>query len=187
VSYVIGTIIKNRCGGTDMGFFNALFGQPTPPPLPAVISILPAAAVNEIKGGRLPILNTDNIFLKKGEYCHYIDKAILLKEKTKKYYQGKRVGYSMPGLFKGDRINVGGGTVKPIEEVIIEQFKGILYITNKRIIFVAKQNGFDKMYRYLSAVIPYSNAIEFQYGSTVYCLLVPDGSLINEVIKLINT
>lgn len=170
-----------------MGFFVALFGQPTPPPLPTVTSILPVAAVNEIKGGRLPVLNTDTIFQKKDEYCHYIDKAILLKEKTKKHYKGKHVGYSVPGLFKGDRIHVGGGTVDPVEEIITEQFKGILYITNKRIIFVAKQNGFDKMYRYLSAVIPYSNAIEFQYGSTVYCLLVPDGSLANDVIKLINT
>ena len=169
-----------------MGFFDALFGQPTPPPLPTITSILPAAAVTEIQNARLPQLNTDTVFLKKGEYCHYIDKAILLKDKTKKHYQGKRMGYSVQGLFKGTRVSIGGGTGESVEEIITEQFKGILYITNKRIIFVAKQNGFDKLYRYLTAVTSYTNALELQYGSTVYCLLVPDGSLANDVIKLIN-
>ena len=43
---------------------------------PMVQSILPDAAVQEILRGRLPILNTNKIFLKSGEVCHYIDKAI---------------------------------------------------------------------------------------------------------------
>ena len=46
------------------------------PKMPMIQSILPAAAVQEILRGRLPILNTNKIFLKSGEQCHYIDKAI---------------------------------------------------------------------------------------------------------------
>lgn len=92
----------------------------------------------------------------------------------------------MPGLFKGDRVHFGGGTAEPIEEIITEQFKGILYVTNRRVIFVSKVNGFDKPYKSLSAVTPYSNGIELQYGSTTYSLLVPDGDLLNAVFKLVN-
>lgn len=169
-----------------MGFFSWLFSQPTPPSLPTVYTILPDAAKQEILNGRLPRLNTDTIFTQKGEYIHYIDKGILLKDKTKKHYQSKHSGYSMPGLFKGDRITFGNGQAEPIEEIITEQFKGILYVTNKRIIFVNKDNGFDKPYRNLSAVTPYNNGIELQYGSTTFCILIPDGSLLNEVIKLVN-
>ncbi|MDD4492969.1 MAG: hypothetical protein PHV32_01240 [Eubacteriales bacterium] len=169
-----------------MGFFSRLFSQPNPPELPKVNTILPDAATKEIKSGRLPQLKTDTIFTQNGELIHYIDKAILLKDKTKKHYKGKRMGYSMPGLFKGDRINFGGGTAEPVEEIVTEQFKGILYITNRRVIFVNKDNGFDKPYKNLSAVTPYTNGIELQYGSTTYSLLVPDGDIPNLVIKLVH-
>lgn len=92
----------------------------------------------------------------------------------------------MPGIFKGDRVYFGGGTSSPIEEIVTEQFKGILYVTNHRVIFVNKNNGFDKTFKNLSAVTPYSNAIELQFGSTTYSLLVPDGVLLNDVFKLVN-
>lgn len=45
--------------------FDALFGNKNQ--IPTVTSILPAAAKNEIMSGRLPILNTDQLFLKRGE------------------------------------------------------------------------------------------------------------------------
>ena len=168
-----------------MGLFSWLYSQPNPPQIPKVNTILPDAAVNEIKKGRLPRLKTDAIYSQKGEYIHYIDKAILLKDKTKRIYAGKRIVASFPGLFKGDRINIGGGTAEPIEEIVTEQFKGILYITNKRIIFVNKSNGFDKPFKQLSAITQYDNGIELQYGSTTYSLVVPDGDIPNLVIKMI--
>lgn len=169
-----------------MGFFSWLFSQPNPPELPKVNTILPDAAKQEIENGRLPRLQTDTIFTQKGEYIHYIDKAILLKDKTKRSYISKSMGFSGPGLFKGNRVRFGGGTAEPVEEIITEQFKGILYVSNKRVIFVNKDNGFDKPYRSLSAVTPYSNGIELQYGSTTYSLLVPDGDLLNKVFKILN-
>lgn len=45
-----------------MGFFDVLFGNKNQ--IPTVTAILPAAAKNEIMSGRLPILNTDQLFLK---------------------------------------------------------------------------------------------------------------------------
>lgn len=169
-----------------MDIFSWLFSQPSSTQLPKVNTILPDAAAQEIRNRRLPHLNTDTIFLQKLEHIHYIDKAILLKDKTKKHYKSHHTGVSMPGIFKGNRVHFGSGTTKPIEETITEQFKGILYVTNRRIIFVSKVNGFDKPLKNLSAVIPYTNGIELQYGSTTYCLLVPDGNLLNFVFKLIN-
>ena len=169
-----------------MGFFSWLFSQPTSTQLPVVSTILPSAAENEIRNGRLPHLNTDTIFTQKHEHIHYIDKAILLKDKTKKHYQSRRTGFSTPGIFNGDRIYFGGGTNTPVEEIVTEKFKGVLYITNRRAVFVSKKNGFDKPFRSLSAITPYSNGIELQYGSTTYSLIVPDGDLLNAVFKLIN-
>ena len=121
-------------------------------------SILPLAAKQEIMASRLPQLNTDRIFLKKGEVCSYIDKAILNVKVKKKIVQ--HAGHSSPGLFKGTRVNTGFS--KSNEYIETKQQKGILYITNKRVIFQASENAFDKQHRYLSSIEQYSNAVVLQ-------------------------
>ena len=145
-------------------------------------SILPIAAKNEIMASRLPQLNTNRIFLKKGEVCSYIDKAILNIHVIKK--MNRHIRHSSPGLFKGTR--VGSGITKPIEYEEVKQQKGILYITNKRIIFQASQNAFEKQHRYLTSVEPYSNVVVLQYGEKTYELIVPDGAIVSQVLNIIN-
>ncbi len=161
-----------------MGFFDALFGNKQ---MPTVTSILPPAAKQEIMAGRLPILNPDTLFPKKGEKIHFIDKAMNMEVKTTKTYQ--HMGFSTPGLFKGNRVNYGRGM--PIERQENVYHAGILYVTNQRIIFQAKANGFDKAYKYLTAYVPYSNAIELQFGNKSYTLLLSDGEVLYQVLQLI--
>lgn len=133
--------------------------------------------------GRLPILNTDKIFVKSDEQCHYIDKAIYEKKTVKKRYVRRNAGYSVPGLFKGTRINMGGGNTDVVDNVQYDTIRGILYITNKRIIFVGEQNGFDKKIDDLIAISPFSNCIELQFSKDNYKLFVPDGSVANAVLQ----
>lgn len=161
-----------------MGLLDAFFRKNR---IPEVTTILPDAAKNEIWAGRLPILNTDNIFLKSGEKIHLIDKAINLEEKTVREHV--HYGGSGPGLFKGTRYS--HGYAKPIEHTEYVQHRGILYITNKRIIFQAKEWGFDKTYRYLTAITPYSNAVELQFGNKTYQMIVHDGNTIYQALQLI--
>lgn len=162
-----------------MGLLDAIFGNKNQ--IPTVTSILPLAAKQEILAGRLPILNTDKLFLKKGEKIHFIDKAINLEIKTVKQY--RHVGHSSPGLFKGNRWNVG--MAKPIEHTELVQHRGILYVTNQRIVFQASEWGFDKTYKYLTAITPYIDACELQFGNKSYNMIVADGNLLNEVLQLI--
>ena len=150
-----------------MGFFD-LFQQPK---TPMITSILPDIAKKEIMRGRLPILNTNKIFLKNGEQCHYIDKAIYEKKTVKKRYVRRNNGYSMPGLFKGTRVHIGGGNTDVVDNVQYDTFKGILYITNKRIIFVG------------DAITPYSNGVELQFNKESVKLFVPDGSIPHAVLQ----
>lgn len=161
-----------------MGFLDAFFNKNQ---IPTVTTILPDAAKREIGAGRLPILNTDNVFLKTGEKIHLIDKAINLEEKHVK--EAVHYGHSGQGLFKGTRYNVG--RAKPVEHIEYVQHRGILYITNQRVIFQDKEWGFDKTYKYLTAITPYSNAIEFQFGNKTYQMIVNDGSTIYQALQLI--
>lgn len=163
-----------------MGLLNTLLGKTQVPSIS--VSILPEVARQAILQGKLPRLNTNNIFLKTGEYCCYIDKTILMVNKTKKIYQHK--GGSAPGIFKGTRVTWGSG--HPVEYTETQQIKGILYITNKRVILQAKTDGFEKQHRYLTAIKPYQNAVELQYGTKTYCLIVADGNLVYHVLKMLN-
>ena len=164
-----------------MGFLD-IFRQPQ---VPTVQSILPMAAINEIMSGRLPILNTDRIFLKGGEKCHYIDKAIYEKKIVKKRYVRRNNGYSMPGLFKGTRINLGGGHTDVTDNVQYQTFRGILYITNRRIIFQGEQGGFDIKIDDLIAITPYGNCVELQCSKDNYKVFVPNGGVTHKVLQLV--
>ena len=119
--------------------------------------------------------------LKKGEKIHFIDKAINLEIKTVKQYQ--HVGHSGPGLFKGNRYNVG--VARPIERTELVQHRGILYVTNQRIVFQASEWGFDKTYRYLTAITPYIDACEMQFGNKTYNMIVADGNLLYQALQLV--
>lgn len=165
-----------------MGFLDLFKPKPS---TPMITSILPDVAKQEIMCGRLPVLNTNKVFLKSGEQCHYIDKAIYEKKTVKKRYVRKNNGYSMPGLFKGTRINMGGGQTDVVDNVQYETIRGILYITNKRIIFVGESNGFDKKIDDLVALTPYANCVELQFSKDSYKLFVPDGNVTHAVLRLV--
>lgn len=164
-----------------MGLLDA-FRQPK---TPIVQTILPVAAQQEIMYGRLPILNTNKIFLKNGEKCHYVDKAIYEKKTVRKRYVRRNTGYSVPGLFKGTRVNFGGGNTDVVDNVTYDTFRGILYITNRRIIFVGEQGGFDKKISDLIAITPYSNCIELQTNKETLKIFVPNGGLAHRVLQLV--
>ena len=165
-----------------MGFLDLFNPQPTTPTVP---SVLPEAAKQQILRGQLPTLDPNNLFLKNGETCHYADRAIYEKRTVNKKRIRKNTGYSMPGLFKGTRVHLGGGNSEYVDDVKYSMIKGILYITTKRIIFVGGADGFDRKAEDLVAVTPSANCIELQFSKETLKLFVPDGSLPHIVLKLI--
>lgn len=149
------------------------------PKTPVIIPILPDLARQEILNGRLPILNTDKVFLKRGEKCHYIDKAIYEKRTVRKRYV--RRGHT----YKGKYINWNDGQTDQVDNVQYSTHRGILYLTNRRIIFVGEHEGFDERIENIIAVQPYSNCIEIQFSKAQYKIFVPDGNLVHAVLKLV--
>ena len=156
------------------------------PKTPTVQSILPDVDSQEILRGRLPILTTNKLFLKSGEHCHYVDKAIYEKKTVRKRYVRQNRGTSYRGiLFKDVRHNYGRGTTDVVDNVNYEMIRGILYITNKRIIFQGEQGGFDFRIDDLVAIQPYQNCVELQCSRENYKIFVPNGIVTHQVLQLI--
>ena len=86
-------------------------------------------------------------------------------------------------LHKGTRVHVGGGETTSVDDVSYETIKGILCVTNKRILFVSSQEGFDKKVSDLVAVTPYANCIELQFSKDIYKVFVPDGNIVFQVLN----
>ena len=167
----------------NMGLLDLFFHSPQ---VPAIQTILPAAAKQEILNGRLPILRTDKIFFKRGEMCHYIDKAIYEKRSVKKRYIRQSYGSSYKGLILKDvRHHYGGGKTDVVDNIQYDRLRGILYLTNQRIIFVGEQEGFDKRLDELVATTAWSNCIELQFQKESYRIFVPDGNVINKALHLV--
>ena len=169
-----------------MGFFDWLFGQPKPD-IPIIPSMMAQIHKDMIFQGRLPSISTNQIYLQKSEVCYYEDRCRLMSEKLVKDYISKYRGGSVPGLLPGTHWGYGVSDRKQIgEHIETEYFDGVLYVTNKRTIFLHKFAGFDKRHTSITAIKPYSNAIEIQYGSKNYCLFVPDGFLLNDIFEMLH-
>lgn len=147
--------------------------------------IMPQGAVQQINQGIIPTMRTNKIILTKGETCHFVERAILVTEKVKKRMDGRSRGMSIR-ICKGLTYRVGKHQGTPVEEVIVERNKGLIYVTNKRVIFISDKNAFDKKYKYLSACIPYADGVKLQFGNNIFTLMVPDGNTLNKVIAMVN-
>jgi hypothetical protein len=168
-----------------MGFWNWLAGGAGSNNNNTVlVSQMPQAAINEIMNGRLAILKTQRLIMKQGEELHYFDPAILIVEKKHRRYVRRGGGTSFKGFF-GMRHYMNNGQTDVVEDEYTEQFQGMLYITSKRIIFQSTDNSFDKPHTKLSAINPYSNAIELQYDTKIYSLFVPNGNIVSQVVNLV--
>lgn len=156
-----------------MGILNDLFGnnQANVSGPPAITSVLPSAAIKEINAGSLPKLNVTTIMLAQGETCHYVDKACLVTKKIVRHYKNRNQGMSFR-VAKGVTYRTGGGETHPVEETVPVYTAGYLYLTNKRAIFVARENAFDKKLASLTAITPYTDALTLQFGGKAYSVLL---------------
>lgn len=149
-------------------------------PIPQLQSILPAAAIAKIHSGKLPVLQSDKLILKKGELCHFVDVAAIITDR--KHYQSRRRGSSV-SVARGWVIHTGSTTSVPVTTG--EVTKGIFYITNKRIVFVASRHGFSHVISSLTAVTDYNNGLELQFSGKTHRVILPDAFTSKKVINLL--
>lgn len=172
-----------------MGILDTLFSgaymQQVPQP-PQMLSVLPEAAANLIYSGSLPNLNVNTLILSSGETCHFVDKACLMTQKIVRHYQRRNNGMSFR-VMKGVTYHTGDGESHPIEQQVPVYTPGYLYITNKRVIFVAREKSFEKKLTGLTAVTSYSDAVGLQFASKTFNLLLPNAYMAQRTLELLTS
>lgn len=131
----------------------------------------------------LPIVANANIILPGGEVCHYSGVANYVTVKSRVVgHEADRAGVSVR-VVKGVTYHTGGTKGKAIRGNVMEKERGTLFVTNKRVIFVAPNNGFDRKFSELSVVIPCSDGMQLQIKSKTHSFLTNDGTYICGIIR----
>lgn len=146
-------------------------------------SLMTIEALNIINEGKLPNIIATNLNLSKDEICHYMEKGYTFKEKTiTTGYTGKSSGVSIK-LMDGLTYRTGGSGSKAIRETQRTTYTGILYITNKRVIYTSTNECFDKTFDKITSITEAKDGVILQIGSSSYSIIIETPA---EFVKVFN-
>ena len=129
---------------------------------------------NEIE---LPVLDNTSVFLGSGEVAVYHSAAT--RQEIKNRVIGRTGGYSGSTIriAKGVSIRTGSSASSPVYGDVATHYEGELVLTNKRLIFLSDQKGFEVAYNAITAGTAYTDGITIQKGSHTYTLILPKADL----------
>lgn len=125
----------------------------------------------------LPVIDDTSVFLGNGEVAVYYCAAT--RRETKTRMVGRTGGYSggTVRIAKGLSIHTGSSSSHPIYDDVDTHYDGELVLTNRRVIFISDQKGFEVAYSSITAGSYHSDGITIQKGSHTYSLLLPKANL----------
>lgn len=148
-------------------------------------SLMGKLGIQTINSGRLPNIQGTNLNLSNNETCCYMDNAYTFKDKTiTTGYTGKHGGINIR-IAKGLSYHTGGSDSRAIRETKRTVFKGILYLTTKRIIYTSQNESFDKSLDKITSIQEVTDGLIIQIGSNTYSLITNTHSEFMKVFNLL--
>ncbi len=122
----------------------------------------------------LPIINCSNLQLTQNELCHFMGNACFcrVKQQTVGYEGGSR-GVSLR-VAKGVSFRVGNYRGHYVKQDITERTDGVIYLTNKKIIFSAIKNSSVIKYEEIINLNVAENMLQIQTEKKTYLFQVVD-------------
>ena len=115
-----------------------------------------------VEEGVLPVTDSLNLRLHKGECCHYRTFARLAEEKRNNTYAGRYDGITIR-LARGVNYRFGRSKgAKVVKNYSAVTDNGCLYITNKRVVFIGARKRIAYPVRKLVSFTKYDDAVRFQ-------------------------
>lgn len=152
-------------------------------PVPIFMSLEDVKSIDNLV---LPKLNTENLILKKNEYCCFIDNCRTFEIRTETTgYTGTNTGYSYK-IGKKMSIHSGSRNSKAIKQTHTNYYEGTIFITNKRIVYISSGNdSFDKPIDKISSVNEIQDGIIIQIGSKRHIIVFDTHTLFMQVLGIV--
>ena len=146
-------------------------------------SLMSDVSIQTINNGKIPNIQETNLNLSNDEICCYMDRAYTYDDKiVTTGYNKKNNGVSFR-IAKGVSYHTGESNAKAIREIQRSTYSGILYLTNKRVIYTSQNKSFDKHIDKITAIHETKEGLLIQIGSTTYSILLKTNS---EFMKVFN-
>ena len=126
--------------------------------------------LQQIQGGVLPVLSSVPVVLEEGEVAHFFAPARRYITKKKAVGRTGSGGGVSVRVAKGVSVRSGGGASQTVYDDVTDAFDGLAVLTNRRIVFLAKQNGFDCKLSAISAILPEGDGLMIQPGRRTIAL-----------------
>ena len=135
----------------------------------AYISYMTPAELQELQCGNLPRITDVPVILGAGEVAHYFAPACRYITKTKAVGRTGGHGGASIRIAKGVSVHTGRTAGQTIYGNVTDTFDGKIVLTNRRLVFISQQNGFDLKLSSISAIVP-GALILIQSGSKSYMM-----------------
>lgn len=143
------------------------------------------SALAIIEQGGLPEITGTPVVLEEGEKVHFYAPAIRSVTKNRVVgHTGGGAGVSVR-VAKGVSVRTGGGSSQNVRSDVTDDFTGAVILTNRRLVFLHNQAGFECKLSSVSALTPLSDSILIQSGSKSYQLSVARSDLFETVIQAV--
>ena len=154
-------------------------------------SMMPKEALDMISNGSVARIEPDTdipVMLSKGEELYYVEYGSTSKSKTRVAgYKSGGSGYSVR-IAKGISLHTGGGQSKAIRETTTTIYNGVIYLTNKRIIYTSQGNPFEvSIPRVTSIRLAEGNNVVIQHGKSIHEIKIPTAKFFIEAFKLVSS
>lgn len=141
--------------------------------------------LQQIQAGGLPALAGVPVVLGEGEVAHFFAPARRAVTKKKAVGRTGKSGGVSVRVAKGVSVRSGGGASKTVYGDVTDFFDGQVVLTNRRIVFLAKQGGFDCKLDAISAITPEGDRVMVQAGKDAYRLSVPQQGHFMKVLDMV--
>lgn len=137
-----------------------------------------------IQAGGLPSLAGVPVVLGDGETaCFFAPARRYITKKKAVGRTGSHGGVSVR-VAKGVSVRSGGGASQTVYDDVTDAFPGQVVLTNRRVVFLATQNGFECGLDTISAIAPEGGRVLIQAGAKTYRLAVADQGSFTKALDL---
>lgn len=141
--------------------------------------------LNLIASGTLPEMQKAPIIPAEGEVVHFYAPAGRYITKKKAVGRTGSGGGISVRIAKGVSLRSGGGASTTIYDNVTDGFIGQVVLTNQRIVFIAKQNGFECKLKSISAITKEDDATMIQSGAKTYRLIVEKQGYFDKALSMV--
>lgn len=142
-------------------------------------------AISAIAQGELPVVTGTPVLLEEGEVAHYYAPAMKIVTKNKAVGRtGSGAGVRVR-VAKGVSVSTGGGSSRTVYGEVAETYSGAIVLTNRRIVFIHNQAGFECKISALTAVTPVDGSVVVQAGSKTYQFSVARQDLFVSALSMV--